>query len=64
MAEASGGTEEQATKGILDALGGIPIGRPAQPEEVAERIAFLASGRASAIHGAELTIDGGTIPTV
>jgi len=31
---------------------------------VAELIAFLSSDRAAAIHGAEFTIDGGTIPTV
>jgi NAD(P)-dependent dehydrogenase (short-subunit alcohol dehydrogenase family) len=64
IAASSGGSEEVARQGIVDALGGIPIGRPAQPEEVAELIAFLTSDRASAIHGAEFTIDGGTIPTV
>jgi NAD(P)-dependent dehydrogenase (short-subunit alcohol dehydrogenase family) len=61
---ASGGTDaETARQGIMDALGGIPIGRPAWPEEIAELIAFLASDRAASIHGAEMVIDGGTIPT-
>ena len=64
IAASSGTSEEEARQSILDALGGIPIGRPARPEEVAELIAFVASERASAIHGAELTIDGGTTPTV
>jgi NAD(P)-dependent dehydrogenase (short-subunit alcohol dehydrogenase family) len=64
IAASSGTSEEAAQQSILDALGGIPIGRPAQPEEVAELIAFVASDRASAIHGAEFTIDGGTVPTV
>lgn len=64
IAAGSGITHEAAQQSIVDALGGIPIGRPAQPEEVAELIAFLASDRASAIHGAEFTIDGGTTPTV
>lgn len=64
LAESTGGDLDAARQSILDALGGIPLGRPAQPEEVAELIAFLASGRASAIHGAEYVIDGGTIPTV
>jgi NAD(P)-dependent dehydrogenase (short-subunit alcohol dehydrogenase family) len=64
LAASSGGTPESARQGILEALGGIPLGRPAKPEEVAELIAFLASDRASAIHGAEYVIDGGTIPTV
>ncbi len=63
IAAGSGSTEEAARQSILDALGGIPIGRPARPDEIAEVIAFLASDRASAIHGAEITVDGGTVPT-
>lgn len=64
LATHSGSDEEAARQGIMDALGGIPIGRPAWPHEVAELVAFLVSDRASAIHGAEYVIDGGTIPTV
>jgi NAD(P)-dependent dehydrogenase (short-subunit alcohol dehydrogenase family) len=33
-------------------IGGIPIGRPGVPEEVAELAAFLASDRAASSHGA------------
>jgi NAD(P)-dependent dehydrogenase (short-subunit alcohol dehydrogenase family) len=40
------------------------IGRPSEPEEVANLIAFLASDRAGTITGAEYVLDGGTIPTV
>ncbi len=62
---ASNGTDEAAARqGIVVALGGIPLGRPAWPAEIAELVAFLASPRASAIHGAEYVIDCGTIPTV
>jgi NAD(P)-dependent dehydrogenase (short-subunit alcohol dehydrogenase family) len=61
---ANGGTIEESRQMVLDGLGGIPIGRPAEPEEVAELIAFLASDRAAAIHGAEFVIDGGTIRSV
>ncbi len=63
LADSGDGDEAAARQGIMDALGGIPIGRPAWPEEVAELAAFLASDRAGAIHGAEYVIDGGTIPT-
>ncbi len=63
IAAHGGFDEETARQQILAALGGIPLGRPAQPEEVAELVAFLASPRAASIHGAEYVIDGGTIPT-
>jgi NAD(P)-dependent dehydrogenase (short-subunit alcohol dehydrogenase family) len=64
IAAGSGGTLEDARQSVLKALGGIPLGRAAQPAEVAELIAFLASDRAAAIHGSEYVIDGGTVPTV
>lgn len=48
---------------IMKALGGIPIGRPAEPKEVADLIAFLVSPLAGSITGTEYVIDGGTIPT-
>ncbi len=48
----------------MQSLGGIPIGRPSTPAEVANLIAFLASERAATITGTEYVIDGGTVPTV
>jgi NAD(P)-dependent dehydrogenase (short-subunit alcohol dehydrogenase family) len=58
------GDYESARQGLMASLGGIPIGRPAKPREVADLVAFLASPRAASITGAEYIIDGGTVPTV
>ncbi|WP_108659904.1 SDR family oxidoreductase [Acuticoccus kandeliae] len=58
------GTDIEGGKRIIMAsLGGIPIGRPSKPEEIANLIAFLASDRAATITGTEVVIDGGTVPT-
>jgi NAD(P)-dependent dehydrogenase (short-subunit alcohol dehydrogenase family) len=64
IAQSSNITVEQAAESVMDALGGIPIGRAAKPEEVAEFIGFLVSPGASYLTGTEYVIDGGTIPTV
>ena len=64
LARQQGGEYARGKQIIMDSLGGIPLGRPAQPEEVANLIAFLASDRAASITGAEYLIDGGTVPTV
>src|SRR5258706_3202619 len=64
LAATNGTDYDSARQALMDSLGGIPIGRPAQPREVAELIAFLASPRAASITGAEYIIDGGTVPTV
>ena len=64
LAEQHGVDEDAARRQLMVSLGGIPIGRPNRPEEVAELIAFLVSDRAASIHGTEYVIDGGTVPTV
>lgn len=63
LARNKGTDYESARKTLMDSIGGIPIGRPAQPSEVADLVAFLASPRAASITGTEYIIDGGTVPT-
>jgi len=59
------GTDMETTRqALMKSLGGIPIGRPGRPEEVAELVTFLVSDRALSINGSEYVIDGGTVPAV
>jgi NAD(P)-dependent dehydrogenase (short-subunit alcohol dehydrogenase family) len=64
LAANAGTDQDTARVQLLQSLGGIPLGRPAWPAEVAELVVFLASDRAASITGSEYVIDGGTIPTI
>ena len=46
-------------EGLEQLAAQAPAGRPAAAEEIAEAIVFLATDRASFIHGAKLAVDGG-----
>ena len=63
LAKEAGTDYAGGVKLIMDSLGGIPLGRPVEADEVASLIAFLASDLAASITGTEHVIDGGTIPT-
>lgn len=64
LATQAGTDYEGGKRIIMQSLGGIPLGRPARPQEVADLITFLVSPRAGSISGSEHLIDGGTVPTV
>lgn len=63
LAASSGITAEDAFNTVMDKVG-VPLGRMADPEEIADLVAFLASSNARYITGSNYVVDGGAAPTV
>jgi NAD(P)-dependent dehydrogenase (short-subunit alcohol dehydrogenase family) len=55
---------DTARQALIDDLGGIPLGRPGHPEEVANLVCFLASPLASYLTGVQIYADGGNLPVI
>jgi 3-oxoacyl-[acyl-carrier protein] reductase len=60
-AERSGKSREEVLAGVAK---GRPLGRLAEPEEIAAVIVFLCSDRASYVTGSAWSADGGTVPII
>jgi 3-oxoacyl-[acyl-carrier protein] reductase len=61
IAAARGGSPEDA---LAAQAGKIPLGRLAEPREIADVVVFLCSARASNVTGAAWSADGGTVPII
>lgn len=63
-AAAAGISPEEGMKQLMAQTGGIPMGRMAEPEEVAQLVHFLVSPSAAYLTGTIYAIDGGSLPVV
>jgi NAD(P)-dependent dehydrogenase (short-subunit alcohol dehydrogenase family) len=63
-AASEGITKDEGMKQLLAQTGGIPMGRMAEPEEVASLVHFLVSPSAAYLTGSNYAIDGGSLPVV
>jgi NAD(P)-dependent dehydrogenase (short-subunit alcohol dehydrogenase family) len=61
QAERSGQTRDEV---LASVSAGRPLGRLAEPDEIASVIAFLCSEQASYVTGAAWSADGGTVPII
>jgi len=62
IANSSNITVDEAFKAVMDKVG-VPVGRMAEPEEIAGLVAFLVSSEAQYITGTNYSVDGGALPT-
>jgi NAD(P)-dependent dehydrogenase (short-subunit alcohol dehydrogenase family) len=60
----AGGAVPDREAALVRAGRGRPIGRMAEPAEIADVIVFLCSQRASYVTGAAWSVDGGTVPVI
>lgn len=64
LAKNAGISVEEMTQNLFSRVGGVPLGRMAEPKDIAEVVYFLVSPQASYITGANYHIDGGNFPVV
>jgi meso-butanediol dehydrogenase / (S,S)-butanediol dehydrogenase / diacetyl reductase len=59
MDELAGSLGTSREEAYAAAVGDVPLGRPSEPEEIAELVVWLLSDRASYVNGAVIPVDGG-----
>jgi NAD(P)-dependent dehydrogenase (short-subunit alcohol dehydrogenase family) len=64
FAVSSGISADDAFTAMMSKIGGVPMGRMAEPEEVASLVQYLVSPSATYLTGANYAIDGGAYPVV
>ncbi|MBA2569157.1 MAG: SDR family oxidoreductase [Actinobacteria bacterium] len=65
LADQQASKSERSREEVLESVGaGRPLGRLAEPEEIAAVICFLCSERASYVTGSAWSVDGGTVPII
>jgi 3-oxoacyl-[acyl-carrier protein] reductase len=65
LADQQAATSGKTKTEVLEAVGkGRPLGRLAEPDEIAAVVAFLCSDRAQYVTGAAWSADGGTVPII
>ena len=64
LATSAGISTEEMTQNLLQRVGGVPLGRMADPAETAEVVNFLVSPAASYLTGTNVAVDGGNFPVV
>jgi NAD(P)-dependent dehydrogenase (short-subunit alcohol dehydrogenase family) len=64
IAEAHGVGADEGMTMLMDSLGGIPDGRFAPPDEIADVIGFLAADAGASVVGADIAVDGGTVKSI
>ena len=61
LADQQGGDRDEV---LAKVAAGRPLGRLAEPAEIAAVVAFLCSDRAAYVTGAAWSVDGGTVPVI
>jgi 3-oxoacyl-[acyl-carrier protein] reductase len=64
LSQGMGKTMEEVEAAMSQMMNSVPFRRMGRVDEVADVVVFLASPRASYIHGANIRVDGGYIPTI